>query len=612
MTEQPEERRGGATRRTILEAAGAATATGAVATLFAGGAAGRATTPAGATDESAFEDPDASGSREVFPQSVASGGPTPEGVILWTRVAPDAVSDARPLHVEVAEDPDFEAVVFRGRQSLSADHDYTVRVDLDAKLNPDAFYHYRFVYDGTASPTGRCRTLPQPDADPDELRLAVATCNNFLQGHFGAYSHIADEDDVDYLVHLGDLIYESGGEGRHGRSIDLPSGHGQAWTLADFRTLHRTYRGDRDLQAALERHTLVHTWDDHEIVNNRWWNYGEDAPETASHPRGDDPEFMRRLHVEGIKALTEYVPFRAHYDPAADSLHEQFRLYRNLRFGRLADLYMTDERLFRTPPPEDELGGRDFATPPSRAQDDPDRWILGGEQRRWFLDGVIGSDATWKLWGNEVLNAALKVSNAGEEAFYVNYDAWDGYEHERLTLMGELHRHDVDNVVALTGDMHSYIAAYLKLDYKDAQQSEYHSDDGRVGVELMTPAVSSDNLADSGLFPPARQEEAFNEAAQSQNPHVEWINSNNYGYSVVELTDEAAVYTAYAVPRTPDGASAPKEVLRKFRVPEGEVELQEIQGGTVPDSDADGSSERPENGSASDSGSEPGATDDLA
>ncbi|PSP49402.1 hypothetical protein BRC75_03780, partial [Halobacteriales archaeon QH_7_69_31] len=38
------------------------------------------------------------------------------------------------------------------------------------------------------------------------------------------------------------------------------------------------------------------------------------------------------------------------------------------------------------------------------------------------------------------------------------------------------------------------------------------------------------------------------------------------------------IYTAYEVDRTRDSADTPKRVLRSYRVPEGEVELQELQG----------------------------------
>ena len=114
--------------------------------------------PADAVAVDPDADPDA-----TFPQSVASGGPTPTGVILWTRLAPEAFDPGTPLAVQVARDDGFEEIVYEGvvtdDESVRA-HDHTVKIDLDGQLDPDTEYRYRFVFDGAASRTGTCRTLP--------------------------------------------------------------------------------------------------------------------------------------------------------------------------------------------------------------------------------------------------------------------------------------------------------------------------------------------------------------------------------------------------------------------------------------------------------------------
>lgn len=497
------------TRRAVVAAAGAATAGGMVSALFAGGGAARPVQPSETDDV-----PVTRTSPATYPQSVASGGPTPTGVILWTRIDPAAYEEGTALFVQLDGEGDFatpDLALEIPAARVTPAHDFTVGVDLADRLAPDATYEYRFVYDGVASRVGTARTLPARDASPERLRLAVASCNNYLDGYYGAFAWIARED-VDYLLHLGDFIYEKA------------------------------------------------------------------APGTASHPRGDDPEFMRTLYARAIAALTEYLPLRIEYDPEADDLHDSFRLYRSIRYGDLAEVFLTDERFYRSPPPEDAAGQRDVGVPPSRAQDDADRTMLGTDQREWFLNGIVNTDARWKLWANEVLNAALKTVNAGETAFYINYDAWDGYEHERETIMGTLHREDVRNFLTLTGDMHSYVATYLKQDYDDATTSEYVSDE-RVGVEFMTPAISSDNLASAGRLPPEYTEDAIDELVQSQNPHIEWFNSSRWGYTVLEFTRENCTYTAYGVDRTVDAADAPRTLLRTYRVPAGTYELEKLQDG---------------------------------
>ena len=133
--------------------------------------------PHAAHDESVYE-VEAGDDGSLYPQSVASGGPTPEGVILWTRVDPDAFDPDEPLAVVVAreDDPGFEDPCYRGvvddGGAIRA-HDHTVKVDLDGVLGSGERYHYRFVYDGVASRTGRCRTLPAPNDAVDSLRLAT-------------------------------------------------------------------------------------------------------------------------------------------------------------------------------------------------------------------------------------------------------------------------------------------------------------------------------------------------------------------------------------------------------------------------------------------------------
>jgi alkaline phosphatase D len=308
-------------------------------------------------DWSGSEDGDAEG---TFPLSVASGGPTDSGAILWTKIAADAAEGSTPAYVQVASDEEFSDVIYEGKVpagKIDPDHDHIVKTDLDGELPADAHLYYRFQYAGTTSQTGRCRTLPEPDASPGSVKLTIANCQLFQHGYYPAYSYIADAD-VDYIVHLGDQIYEYTGEDGYGdpvdlegRGISLPSGNDVAWTLEDFRHLWRRYRGDRFFQRALERHTFVPTWDDHEIINNRYWDYENDRPWADSHPKNDDPEFMRQLFVEGIKAWWEYNPARVAYDPDADSILDSFHMWRSLRFGDLLELPVTGERLFSSLPP---------------------------------------------------------------------------------------------------------------------------------------------------------------------------------------------------------------------------------------------------------------------
>jgi alkaline phosphatase D len=544
-----------------------------------------ATDPEAPSDADVFavdadRDPDT-----VFPQSVASGGPTPEGVILWTRIAPDAFDATHELGVQVAHDDGFTDVCYEGVVT-AADriraHDYTVKVDLDGLLDADSEYWYRFVYDGVASRTGRCRTLPGPDDSPESLRIALVACQNYLNGYYPAFHHIAEED-VDFVVHVGDFIYESdagdfkglGSYDYPGREKSLPSGRERVWNLDDYRYLYRLYRGDRFLQEALESHTLIAGWDDHEMVNDVYWDRETDAP-AGDHPRGDDPAFMTELIADAMHAWWEFMPARVDYDPGGTSLQERFRLWRSFDFGDLVTLAMTDERLFRDPPREaiptvDNVGPQ---------YEPAGRTMLGDDQREWLVDTVTHSESTWTVWADEVLTVPLRLGS-GPLSLYPVQGGWDGYTRERMQITESIADAGVDNFVTLTGDMHSYVAAYQQNSYPGrVAGGEGVAQGDRIGVEFMTPAITSLNVAEA-LHLTRGWRKRLTEPLLSwlipkMNPHIDFFDGHNWGYSVVEFTREDCTYVGYAVDKTVDSADADREVVVAYRVPEGVVNLEDV------------------------------------
>ena len=538
-----------------------------------------------ASDRNVFAaDPDAHPDA-VFPQSVASGGPTPSGVILWTRLEPEAFDSDEPLGVQVATDDTFEDVVFEGVVTESdriRSHDYTVKVDLDGQLRSDTEYAYRFVYRGVASRTGHCQTLPRPDDSPESVSFAVVTCQDFLNGYYPAFHYIAEED-VDFVVHLGDFVYESdAGEFKGLGSYDyaereksLPSGFDHVHDLTDYRYLYRTYRRDRFLQEALESHTLVAGWDDHEMVDDVYWDDETDAPR-GEHPRTDDPEFMTELVADAMHAWWEFMPARVEYDPAGDSLQDRFRLWRDLEFGDLVDLVMTDERLFRDPPREaiptvDNVG-------PHR--EPPGRSMLGDEQREWLLETVTDSDATWTVWADEVLTMPLRLGS-GPLSLYPVQGGWDGYTRERQRIAEHIAQADVDNFVTVTGDMHCYIAGYQQTSYPGrVTGGEGVAQGERFGVEFMTPAITSINVAEALHLTRGKRkqitEPLLSWLIPKMNPHIDFFDSHNWGYSTLTFERDECRFVAYAVDKTENSPDADREVMVAYRVPEGVVNLDEI------------------------------------
>ena len=544
-------------------------------------------------------DPDRS-PESTFPQSVASGDPTPTGVVLWTRIDPDAFVAGEPVGVEIAADEAFTEPVYRGvvdAEHVAPGHDHALNVETDGLLDPDRFYHYRFTYDGVRSRVGRCHTLPAPESSPDDLRLAVVTCQDYTNGYYGAYHHVAEED-VDFLLHVGDFIYESvvgdykgyGSRAYPGRELALPSGHDLAWSLEDYRHLHATYRRDRFLQAALERHTLIAARDDHEFTDNVYWDDETGAPRGPNHPRGDDPEFMTRLVADALEAWWEYTPARIDRDPDAETFGERYRLWQAYEFGDLVDLVMTDERLYRDPPRNADSPLPTWL-PVALGRDAPERSMLGTAQRDWFLDRMTGSRATWTVWSDEVLSMPFKIG-AGPATIHPSESGWDGYGDERRLITATLAASDVSNFVTLTGDMHCYVAGYQQTEYRDAlsglldgvlSDDDANADgpmiDSRAGVEFMTPAMTSVTIAEAvgASDGPVRNltRRLLRWAVRAQNPHIRFFDSHHWGYSVVEFTPDDCTYTAYSVDKTVNSPDAEKDVVAALRVPEGRVEIEE-------------------------------------
>ncbi len=222
--------------------------------------------------------------RDLFPQGVASGDPTANSVILWTRRPPVKDSAAKKLTVEVSTDAAFKKILAGGTAYISADSDFTCRF-LAKDLKPNREYWYRFVDEhGFASRIGRTITAPADDSDAP-VRFTFVSCQCPNEGAMNAYRRMIFEDEarkeeerLNFVLHLGDFIYEvtwyaeDNPNGNRGRRIkDLykfPQGRkvGDFYlpvTLEDYRTLYRAYLEDTDLQDARARWPFVCVWDNH-------------------------------------------------------------------------------------------------------------------------------------------------------------------------------------------------------------------------------------------------------------------------------------------------------------------------------------------------------------
>ncbi len=516
----------------------------------------------------------------IFPQSVASGDPQPHGITLWTRVVPSQSQQIR-VAFEVALDSEFKSHVLRGVAQTDESKDYTLKVQLnDQKLKPYTTYYYRFIYKGTASRTGRFKTLPKKDAEIARARFGYINCQDYTNGYYNAYRFLAAED-IDFVVFLGDYIYETVSDTsfqQQGiRPLQLPSGQLAASTLEDYRFLYQTYNADPDLQLLREHVAFISIWDDHEFANDC---FGENAPDQFPFNKPD-------LRQAANQAWAEHTPTSILFDDQKEPL-DSIQIYRTFKFGILLELVLTDERLYRNGPPCDDLEAQQqryltekrYIVPDCQGRNDTTRTMLGLEQRQWFLNQITQSSRIWKIWGNEVMTMQLKVQSAfatqllGQQSpdLFVDLDQWDGYPLERTLIFKTLSDAGVKNFVTITGDLHTFVTGYQKVNFDNPF-------DPSVGVEFVVGSTTSSNLAEQsgpgsvgGSLPPI---DTVTQVLQASNLHIQYFNSTTHGYNLVEVTAEALTCTLKAVSDITK-PEADLSILKVFRVPRDQVLIQDI------------------------------------
>jgi alkaline phosphatase D len=461
-----------------------------------------------------------------FPQGVASGDPQPDGIMLWTRAVPATGANAPvTLLLQLSPDSSFSAVALQAQVHTNADCDYTVRAYI-AGLAPDTQYYYRFLgANASVSRTGRTRTAPSP-GQARKVNLAFASCQNFEQAHYGSWARMlkedraaAEEDRIQFVLHLGDFIYEQcwyqrpDGSAQARTVPPFPDGVDMsrsryAISLADYRLLYKTYLSDPHLQEARARWPFICTWDDHEFADDCFQSFSTYDGHTVL-------QAQRKLCAN--QAWFEFVPAlldESEEQPAHNfrpqvlgqdegsqnqSALDSLRIYRKLSWGKYLDLVLTDNRSYRSPPclPEGfaaalrlplnpvELvaiadGGSAYkqGNPPATlpygdgtlanpAKDRAPGSMLGLPQREWFLDTLKASTAPWKLWANSLPLMPLRLDLSslpltGYEDSSYTIDGWEGYPHEVSVVMRQLEDEGITGVVSLSGDHHMHGAGTIR------------------------------------------------------------------------------------------------------------------------------------------------------
>ncbi|MFZ2987629.1 alkaline phosphatase D family protein [Ideonella sp.] len=500
----------------------------------------------------------AAGYKGAFQHGVASGDPLADGVILWTRVTPTAPKSKIYVRYVVARDAAMTDVVTSAQVSTDPGRDYTVKIDVSG-LAPATTYYYQFEYQDKLSPVGRTRTLPEGSVD--HLRFAVVSCSNYAYGYFNAYRRIAERADLDVVIHLGDYLYEYG-DGEYGNLRKLKPSH-EIISLEDYRARHALYKSDVDAQEMHRQHPMVAIWDDHETANDAW----KDGAQNHGDGEGAWPDRV----TAALKAYYEWMPIRV-----VDKNNLR-RNNRSLRFGDLVDLYMLEERVSArsqqltatvpTPLGNAFVQTGDFA--------DPTRSLLGEQQETWLTKGLRKSSTTWRMLGQGVMFAQLKAQGApnsvGGGAF-LNPDQWDGYQPARDRIYNVIKGADgkkpVNNVVVLTGDIHSAWAAELSMDpnNSDVATGGYNptTGEGSLAVEFVGTSVTSPGVNDPG--------NGIAGYLKSQNPHFKHIDLNQRGYMLLDINRNRVVAEFWNV-ATVTAPDSTQGMSAAFQVSNGSAHL---------------------------------------
>lgn len=481
-----------------------------------------------------------------FTLGVASGSPTHDSVVLWTRLLESGLSspDSRPVAVrwQVADDEAFTRIVQSGQHLATADLGHSVHVELQ-NLQPDRWYFYRFMAGDAVSSVGKTRTFPKAGARVDKLRIAYASCQRWEAGYFTAYKHMLAEK-LDAVLFLGDYMYEY--PGNPVSAVRIPSSTGAmgfVLTLDDYRSRYAQYKSDPDLQTMHAACPWLLTWDDHEVQNDY---AGSTAGDSGVADIFSNPINFAARRAAAYQAYYENMPIRA--STLTKSLAglvsgAEMRIYQRVDVGQLASFYMLDPRQYRDRQACSKDGklGSSMVNPAKCTEWlDPKRSMLGAQQEQWLgaeLASAKRRESVWNVMAQSTLfglRDSVPRNKLSDGQSFFN-DGWDGYAPARTRLTDVLQKYAVNNPVMLGGDVHENWVGYLKADYS---QSAVAQAAPAIGVEFCGTSITSPAGSGAAQRAPERL---------AKNPHFMFADAKLRGYGVVEFTPKMLTTTLRVV-----------------------------------------------------------------
>jgi alkaline phosphatase D len=482
-----------------------------------------------------------------FAHGVASGDPDQSSVVIWTRVS----GLTTPVKVDwyVATDATFKHVVSSGIFNTDSQRDHTVKV-IAEDLKPGETYFYKFAVEDSISPTGQTQTLPVGHVE--QLVLAVTTCSNYPFGYFNAYDAIAKDASVDLVVHLGDYIYEYGVEGFGGEMGQrIGRNHQPAHetlSLDDYRKRHAQYKTDKGSLAMHARHPLVVIWDDHETANNPWMGGAK------NHQANEGSWEARRL--ASLQAYYEWLPVR---DPV--KISDRANYWRHYKFGDLASLITLESRHTgrskqisyneSLPAIQSNKQAQEFAKNVINATD---REMLSTDMQHFLKEELkesVNAGRRWRIIGNQSVMAKSIAPNLddpilnnlrgklslekqqklvertllGKYSLPSDLDTWSGYPAARERFYDIAKDANVQDLLVISGDSHSY------------WQNKLFDDNGQsMGVELGATGVTSPRSIMESLGGEVMQR--FDKLNTANNEEIIWSDGRHLGFIRLEVNHQ--------------------------------------------------------------------------
>jgi alkaline phosphatase D len=477
------------------------------------------------------------GASDPFTLGVASGDPAPDGFVIWTRLDPAGAMDPLPVDVawEVADDERFARIVRAGTAVARPEDAHAVHVEV-AGLAPGRWYYYRFHAGVAESRTGRARTAPAPGAQVGSFKIGVASCSDFQQGYFSAYRHMAAEA-PDLVFFLGDYIYEF--IEQRWAPVRRHSDGVEATDLRTYRNRYAQYRSDPDLQALHAAAPCLCTWDDHEVQNDYAERWAQDF---------SDPAIFLKRREAAYRAYWEHMPLRLSARPRDGAV----ALHRFVDWGALARVWILDGRQYRSRPPCYAPG-----TPVTKVINgntcpeylDPGRTMLGAAQETWLARNLRARRARWNLFGQGVIMAEFVQANRQGVVGHWS-DAWSGHPAARDRFLSGLAETRAGNPIVLSGDIHSFFANELKLDFRDARAAPIASE--FVVTSITSPGVPYEPFA----------------GWAARMPHMKYFESRHRGYLTLEVAPSHTVAAMRAISDVRD-PNATVSTLKRFAVENG-------------------------------------------